>query len=108
MGARLTERNSWTKILTKSTERNRSVISRMRAVDIPALAGRYSSMRESIVNAKMAELRTVQHAAFPDVATVPSQGLSAAFDTVEQDLWAGLTMEPNFEYAPFDWSEFGL
>ncbi|KAK3047168.1 hypothetical protein LTR09_011370 [Extremus antarcticus] len=101
------ETNSWTKILTKSTERNRSVIRKLRQTPILTLAGEYATLRERIVSFKMAELQSLQHAILPEVATAPSQSLFEGLDIQDQGFWNDFNTNLNVDLEPFDYLGFG-
>lgn len=98
---------SWTKILTKSTERNRSVVQKLERTDIPRLAVTYAPLRGQIVGAKMAELRTFQHAA-PQFTMATSQQLSMNFNPAESLYWEESPMQLEFEQGTMGFSRFGI
>lgn len=99
--------SSWTRILTKSTERNRSVVSKLGKTKIPDLSVKYASLRGRLVGAKMAELRTLQHVASPQFTTATSPQLFAGFNFPEP--WPEeLPMEPNFGHGTIGHSQFGF
>jgi len=90
---------NWTKILTKSTDRNRSVMRSLSETEIPALAVKYACLRERIVGAKLTELWALQQAGPSQFIAAPSQELSVGVDLLEQLPWADVTTEPDLGYS---------
>lgn len=56
--ARLTELRSWTRIITKTTDRMTEAVRQLSNTNIPALATQYALLRQRIVGEKMNELWT--------------------------------------------------
>lgn len=83
---------SWTKILTKSTDRYRAVVDRLAQTEIPRLSVKFGPLREQIVHAKLAELRTIQYSAPPLTEAIFQQPF-AALQGPELTPWAGLPVQ---------------
>ena len=61
--ARLTELRSWTRIITKSTDRMTHAVRVLLSTAIPGWAAQYAILRQSIVDGKLSELRASCHPA---------------------------------------------
>ena len=60
---RSTELRSWTRIVTKSTDRMTEAVRQLSTTEITGWAAQYALLRQSIVGAKMSELQASCHPA---------------------------------------------
>lgn len=82
---RLTELRSWTRIITKSTDRMTEAVRHLLATDIPGWAAQYAMLRQSIVDGKLSELRASCHATqIPTTNALLHQDLTDSLSSFDQ------------------------
>jgi len=96
--------SNWTKILTKGTERHRSVVHNLSLTTIAPFARQYAALRERVVSTKLAELQSLQHVSPSEAAPGPSQNL---LEGLHQGNWSDFNTNLNANYQLFDGFEFG-